>query len=1138
MSKDIDELLGDVLAALADGGETPSDEDNLFEWGLDSITLMRVANQWRRDGLTVSFAQLSKNPTLRGWRGVLSTQLGAPVEQPIESSVDEDAAVVAGEPFPLAPMQHAYWIGRTDEVALGSVAAHLYVEFDGSDVDQAALEKAVCALVDRHEMLRAVFTDNGMQHIAARREQPALVVHDLRESSTVDTELERFRKERSHARLDVEQGEVFAIQLTLLPGGRTRLHVDVDMLAADALSYRVMLADLARFYQRPAQPPAPIGYSYQSYLAARPGRREEDRARARDWWQDRVPDLPSAPDLPLVPESRQADPSRVTRRHHWLSADDRKRLTVSAHRHGLTPAMVVATAFAEVLGAWSGQPRFLLNVPMFDREDVHPDVGKLLGDFTSSVLLDVDLTERRSFVEDARRLQERMHTDAAHAAYSGVEVLRDLSRHHGEQVMAPVVFTSALNLGELFDESVRRCFGDPVWIISQGPQVVLDAQVTEVGGGLLINWDVREHAFPTGLVAAMFDAFLGLLDTLGEDERAWLEPVPALLPSSQVDVRDRANATDGPRSGRLLADGFFDHAAHDPAATALCWGTDGTLTYGELSDRALRVGKSLVDAGVAPGDPVAVSLPKGPDQIVAVLGVLAAGGSYVPIGVDQPAARRERIRAVAGVRHTLTDLAEALRNEPLDRPVRVAEESLAYVLFTSGSTGEPKGVEVPHRAAVNTIDDLNERFGITGTDRCLAVSALDFDLSVYDVFGLLAAGGAVVLVAEADRKDADSWAALVRSHRVTLVNCVPALLDMLLRAGGSSELTSLRTVLLGGDWVGTDLPGRVAEAAPGCRFAGLGGTTETAIHSTVFEVDDPGSVPEHWRSIPYGTPLRNVRCRVVDARGRDCPDWVTGELWIGGDGVALGYRADPARTADKFVTHQGTGWYRTGDLARYWPDGTLEFLGRSDHQVKVRGVRIELGEIEAALAEHEDVRVVVAGVSGGQLVAAVSGAVTDESARDWLSGRLPPHMIPARIVVLDDMPLTHNGKIDRRALAALWPVESGMDSGHAEPETALEKVIARVWAEVLQADRVGVDDPFFAIGGDSVLATQIVAVLREALDTDQVSVRALFSSPTVGRLARRLEDEDSEPGRLAQVAEIYLEVAELSAEEIDAQLST
>jgi mycobactin phenyloxazoline synthetase len=1143
MSKDVDELLGDVLVALADDGETPSDEDNLFEWGLDSITLMRVANQWRRDGVTVSFAQLSKNPTLRGWRKVLSAQLGESAKQPTKSNVDEGAEVVSGEPFPLAPMQHAYWIGRTDEVALGSVAAHLYVEFDGSAVDPTALEAAVRALVDRHEMLRAVFTDNGMQRIAARRAQPALVVHDLRESSAVDTELERLRQERSHARLDVAHGEVFAIALSLLPGGRTRLHVDVDMLAADALSYRVLLADLARLYQHPEEPLAPIGYSYQGYLAARPGRRAEARAQAREWWQHRIPDLPSAPDLPLVPESRQVDPSRVTRRHHWLSSEDRKRLTVRAHRHGLTPAMVVATAFAEVLGAWSGQPRFLLNVPMFDREDVHPDVGKLLGDFTSSVLLDVDLTERRSFVEDARLLQERMHTDAAHAAYSGVEVLRDLSRHHGEQVLAPVVFTSALNLGELFDDSVRRCFGDPVWIISQGPQVVLDAQVTEVGGGLLVNWDVREHAFPAGLVAAMFDAFLGLLDTLGEDERAWLEPVPALLPASQTAVRDRANATDGPRSGRLLADGFFDRAARDPAATALCWGTDGTLSYGELSDRALRVARSLVDAGVTPGDPVAVSLPKGPDQIVAVLGVLAAGGTYVPIGVDQPEARRDRIRAVAGVRHTLTGLTDALRGEPLDRPVRVAEEALAYVLFTSGSTGEPKGVEVPHRAAVNTIDDLNERFGISGMDpeeqpRCLAVSALDFDLSVYDIFGLLAAGGAVVLVAEADRKDAQRWAELARIHRITLVNCVPALLDMLLRASGPGDLASLRTVLLGGDWVGTDLPGRVAEAAPGCRFAGLGGTTETAIHSTVFEVDDHASVPEHWRSIPYGTPLRNVRCRVVDARGRDCPDWVTGELWIGGDGVAHGYRADPARTAEKFVTHQGMRWYRTGDLARYWPDGTLEFLGRSDHQVKVRGVRIELGEVEAALAEHEEVRAVVAGVSGGQLVAAVSGTVTGESARDWLRGSLPPHMIPSRIVVLDDMPLTHNGKIDRRAVAALWPVESGMEGAHAAPETALEKVIARVWAEVLQVDRVGVDDPFFAIGGDSVLATQIVAALREALDTDEVSVRALFASPTVGRLARRLADEETEPGRLAQVAEIYLEVAELSAEELDAELSS
>ncbi|MFF5477785.1 amino acid adenylation domain-containing protein [Streptomyces sp. NPDC012935] len=1145
-----DELLRSVTDTF--GSEAaPSEDDSLIAWGLDSITLMKIAGGWRKQGVRVSFAELAKEPTLRAWRVLLAAHVPAAARPEERTPALPPPAPEPREPFPLAVMQHAYWIGRGDETALGSVAAHLYVEFDGSGVDPERLDAAVRALAARHGMLRARFTDDGRQQILPDLAPPATVVNDLRtmDADAAAAALEDVRHSASHARLDIAAGEVFSVQLSLLPDGGCRLHVDVDMLAADALSYRVLLSDLAELYENPAAALPPIRTSYPEYLAERTDVRRLSREQAQQWWQRRIPELPSAPELPLVPEAERTDPTRVTRRHHWLPPQEKRRLTARAHQHGLTPAMAVATAFSEVLAAWSGQPRFLLNVPMFDRRGSHPDVDLLVGDFTSSVLLDVDLAEPGSFTEHAQRLQDRMHTDAAHSDYSGVEVLRDLSRLRGEQVLAPVVFTSALNLGELFDSGVRRSFGKPVWIISQGPQVLLDAQVTEVDGGLLVNWDVREDAFPAGLVDAMFAAFHGLVTRLGTDDTVWERPLPALLPAEQSAVRTKVNATAGPRSHRLLHQGFFARAADQPDAPALLWGDEGAVSYGELADRALRAAAALRERGVCAGDTVAVSLPKGPDQITSVLGVLAAGAAYVPIGVEQPPARRDRIRATAGFRVALTDgrpvegldalpVAEAVRTAALAEPVPVDEAQPAYVLFTSGSTGEPKGVEVPHRAAMNTIDDLNDRFGVGASDRCLALSALDFDLSVYDIFGLLSAGGAVVLVDDGDRREASQWADLVRSHRVTVLNCVPPLLDMLLLATAPGELTGLRAVLLGGDWVGTDLPGRLAERAPGCRFTGLGGTTETAIHSTVCEVTNP-QVPPHWRAVPYGTPLRNVRCRVVDGHGRDCPDWVPGELWIGGDGVALGYRADPSRTAEKFTEADGLRWYRTGDLARYWPDGTLEFLGRRDHQVKVRGFRVELGEVEAALAGHPAVRRAVAGLTRGQgvqLAAAVAAdaGTAEDVLRDWARSVLPPHMVPTRITVAEELPLTSNGKLDRRAVQELWQVEE--TDAHRAPGSALETVVARVWQDVLGVERVGLDDGFFALGGDSVLATVIVGRLREALDTSEVSVRSLFATLTVGGMAKRLSAGEETPGRLEQVAAIHLEIEDMSAAEIDSAL--
>ncbi|NKZ07978.1 non-ribosomal peptide synthetase [Actinomadura latina] len=1124
--------LAEVLGERAEAG------DNLIELGMDSIRLMRLTGRLRRRGIEIRFAELAERPTLAEWwelladKGQVEAAAGPPALEPADIEPDG--------PFPLALMQHAYWIGRDSGQSLGSVAAHLYVELDGRAIDPVRFEEAVRGLVRRHPMLRVAVSDDGTQRILPERPEPVVTVHDLR-SGDSGAELARIRAEMSEQRLPIEDGRVFDARLSLLPGGTARLHLDVDMVAADAMSYRVMLADLAALYE--GETLNPIRYGYARYLADDP--RASAREQDRRWWAERLADLPGPPELPVVPEPGD----RVERRHHRLPPEEKGRFIARAHAEGVTPAMALAAVFAEVVGAWSATPRFLLNLPLFHREPVHPDVDSVVGDFTGSIMLEADLGEDLPFVERARRLQANLHTAGAHSDYSGLEVLRDLSRLRGEQVLAPIVYTSALNLGELFGERVREHFGEPEWIISQGPQVLLDAQVTEVSGGLLLNWDVRVPAFRDGVAEAMFDAYTSAITRLGAPGADWSAPLGIAAPASRLRVRRALNATPAPPP-RTLTRGFFEHARRRPDAPAVHWGDDGTLTYGELASRALRIASGLVASGVRPGDRVSVELPKSPAQVAAVLGVLAAGAAYVPIGTEQPDARRARIRAGAGVAASLIPVAAGAAGEPtvgisvrgavladgladavrLPEPVAVRPDQVAYVLFTSGSTGEPKGVEVSHGAAMNTIGDLIERFAIGEDDVALGVSALDFDLSVFDLFAPWSAGGAVVLPDEDERRDAARWAELVRCWSVSVLNCVPSVLEMLLHAGRPE---SLRLVLLGGDWVGTHLPALLEERAPGCRFVALGGTTETAIHSTVQEV--AGEVPSDWHAVPYGVPLSGVACRVVDERGRDRPDWVAGELWIGGAGVADGYAGDPERTADRFVVHEGVRWYRTGDLARYRPDGTLEFLGRRDHQVKVRGFRIELGEVEAALQDHPSVRRAVALLAGGRLAAAVVASGDPAAVLAHARGLLPPHMVPELLVPVEELPLTANGKVDRKALTALAAAEKG-EAARAEPATPLEKVLARIVAEVLGEERVGADADFFALGGDSVLATTVVARLREALDTTALPVRVLFAERTIARVCRRFTDLEEAPGRLEAVAAIWLEVEAMTEEEVAARL--
>ncbi|MET8307435.1 amino acid adenylation domain-containing protein [Micromonospora sp. NPDC005173] len=1098
----LDGMCADAASLLE---EPVSPDDDLLERGLDSIGLMRLAARWAGAGLT--FAQLIEHRSVRQWHALAqpTDEDAAPADGPAED--DDEVTVDPAEPFALATMQHAYWVGRAGDQALGGVGAHFYNEFDGRQVDPDRLHQAIRALVRRHDMLRARFLDDGRQQITPDSAWPGLTLHDLRDlpADERDPRLTDLRATLSHRTLRVDRGEVFDIQLSLLPDGASRVHVEIEMLVADAHSFRVLLADLASLYRRPDEPLPAIGYSYPRYLATHERRRADAREAAAHYWRQRVSDLPGGPDLPVAVAPERISGHRVLRHHHWLTGADRDRLAARAREHGVTLSMVFLTAFAEVLAAWSSRQRFLLNLPLYDRTPYHADVPLLSGDFTNLLLLEVDATDEVPFVDRARRLQEQFARDVAHSAYSGVDVLRDLARARSDRgVLAPVVFTSALSLGDLFGADVQECFGDPVWTSSQTPQVWLDNQVTEREGGLYLNWDVVAELFPPGVSEAMFGAYVRLLTWLTDGD--WTGSPLALLPEGQRAVRRRANDTAATLPVGRLHDGLFGWAAREPGRVALL-GDQVAVSYGDLTGRALTLAGALTRAGVGPGDAVGVCLPKGVDQVVAVLGVLAAGGVYVPVGVDQPATRRNRIWQRAGATVVVGDggLHPAGDGGPaLDTRVPVEATALAYVIFTSGSTGEPKGVEVPHSAAGTTIEAIRQRFHIGPDDRVLAVSALDFDLSVFDIFALLGVGGAVVLISEEQRRDASAWRRLVGAHRVTVWQSVPALLDMLLTAAESEGgLDHLRLALLGGDWVGLALRDRLVALRPEARLVALGGTTETSIHSTVFEV---GEVPAHWRSIPYGRPLPNQHCRVVDGRGRDCPDWVVGELWIGGAAVAAGYRGDPERTAQRFVAYDGVRWYRTGDLGRYWPDGTLEFLGRADFQVKIRGHRIELGEVEAALTECPGVReavVVAVGSSARRLAAVVVPDASDldpEASQAFVVDRLPSYMVPEHISVLDQLPLSGNGKIDRAAVAALLADRTDRPTTVEAPVGPVETTLATLWADLLDVPTVGRTDSFFTLGGDSLLATRLLGRMRSAGLTGG-QLRRLFAEPTLAGFA-------------------------------------
>ncbi|GAA2136219.1 hypothetical protein GCM10009760_15560 [Kitasatospora kazusensis] len=1124
-----------------------ADHDDLAEHGMDSIRMMDLAGRFRRQGVPVTFPDLARRPTVAAWSALAGARL--PEARPPAATASADthphhahpghvlpatpaAEVDGAAPFPLTPVQHAYWVGRRDDQVLGGVGCHAYFEFDGSRVDPGRLEHAVRRVISRHGMLRARFLADGRQQVMPVGGWPGLVVHDLREEpgERVAARLAAVRESLSHHRTDVARGEVLDLELSLLPGTATRIHLGIDLLVADVESIRILLADLARAYLDPdaPHPAAPDAatpeFGFPHYLADRAARRAGARERAREYWQDWLAGLPDGPALPLATDPALLGAPRFTRRRHRLEPAEWQRFARRAREGGTTPAMALATAYAEVLAAWSESPRFLLNLPLFDREAVHPAVPGMVADFTDLLLLDLDLSGEAGFADRARAVQDGFREAAAHCAYSGVEVLRDLARTHpGGPGRAPVVFACTLG-SELVGEEFRSTLGELGWMISQTPQVWLDHQVYESRGGVDLCWDSADDLFPPGLLDDMFGAYRELADRLSAPDADWAVPARPPLPRRQRAVRDRANSTAGPLTGRGLHQEFFRHAASRPDRPALLWGDGSALSYGELARQALGVAGLLRSRGLRSGEPVAVSLPRGAGQVAAVLGVLAAGGAYVPVGTDQPARRRERILRRADVRLLLTDaghaagaaglppqvavldIETACEHPPLAAPAEAGGGAPAYVIFTSGTTGEPKGVMVAHGAASNTVDDVNERFAVGPADRVLGVSALDFDLSVYDVFGPLSAGGALVLVAEDQRRDPAAWAGLIARHGVTVWNSVPVLLDMLLT--GPAALPRLRLALVSGDWIGLDLPGRLArQAGPACRFAALGGATEAAIWSNLFEVTD---VPPGWTSIPYGAPLRNQCLRVVGPAGHDCPDWTPGELWIGGAGVALGYLGDPALTRDRFVDSAGGRWYRTGDRARYWPDGTVEFLGRRDQQVKIRGVRTEPGEIEAALGAHPSVgRCVVAAVGpdrARRLVAVATPAARPSAAApapdpdpDPAAGTGPAAALPAVTGEEDEARLVES------VLARLLVGEAGVTTRPTAPAE-----LARRWGATPEWQ------PLLGLWSDWLTT-------RGVLSRDRNGYAA---GPRLAEVCRRRAADDPADGRLAPVAERLRQRAE------------
>jgi len=1011
-------------------------------------------------------------------------------------------------------------------------------------IDVGALRHALQALVDRHAVLRTTYgLEAGVpvQRVVGSA-SASFTLHDAR---GLERRALRELVEADYRRpFDLEHGPVFRASLYTSADDDHVLLLTVHHIAADGWSLLLALEELGKLYAEAAGgapaglPRAEMQYSdyvaWQERLLAGP---EGERLWA--YWRDQLAELPTALDLPTDRMRPALQGFRGGSVGFELDAPLSERLRLLARQEGTTLFVVLLAGFDALLHRLSGTPDVIVGTPVFGRNNAA--LTSVVGDFVNSVPVRARMQPPMSVRALIAQLRETM-LGALDAQEFPLPLLVQRLAPRRDSNRSPLFDTFfVLQRFDQFRELERLLAGDegddpaefgglhlsPYPLAQQEGQFDLALQMIDRAGRLLGVMKYDTDLFDAATIERVINHYRSLLQGFVENPDARIDELPMLSDAELRRLLVEWNATAAQYPREQTVHGLFEaQAMRVPEAEAVRFGGQ-SLSYAQLNERSNRLARHLRELGVGAESLVGVWMERSADMVVALLGILKAGGAYVPLDPAFPKDRIDYMVSDAGLRVVVTqqDLAGAL-DESLVRvrldadwpliaqqatanlPALSGARNLAYVIYTSGSTGRPKGVQLEHRSVVNFLCSMHREPGLREGDRLVSVTTLSFDIAGLEIHGPLTVGATVVLASRTDALDGVRLAGLLQECGATILQATPATWRLLLESGWRGR-AGLK-MLCGGE----ALPRELAQKLSGLggELWNLYGPTETTIWSTLCRVDETS------RTIPIGRPIANTQLYVLEPSGLPAPIGVAGELCIGGDGLARGYRDREELTAEKFVSvalpEVGTvRVYRTGDLARYRADGQLEFVGRRDHQVKVRGFRIELGEIEASLGacpgvgqavvdarvDHTGTAVLVAYVvPGGRQ--SVSGA----DLRQTLRQSLPDYMVPQYFVQLEALPLTPNGKIDRKALPAPEAGAIGEAQAFVEARTPTEVQVATIFRELLGVERVGAHSDFFDLGGHSLLAVRLMSKVDATFKVG-LPLQTLFETPTVRDLARRIE---------------------------------
>ncbi|HEK0140054.1 TPA: non-ribosomal peptide synthase/polyketide synthase [Pseudomonas aeruginosa] len=1038
------------------------------------------------------------------------------------------AGVSSAERDRLSYAQQRMWFLWHLEPQSGAYNLPSAVRLNGP-LDRQALERAFASLVQRHETLRTVFPRGADDSLAQAPLQRPLEVAFEDCSGLPEAEQEaRLREEAQRESLqpfDLCEGPLLRVRLIRLGEERHVLLLTLHHIVSDGWSMNVLIEEFSRFYSayatgaEPGLPALPIQYAdyalwQRSWLEA------GEQERQLEYWRGKLGERHPVLELP-TDHPRPAVPSyRGSRYEFSIEPALAEALRGTARRQGLTLFMLLLGGFNILLQRYSGQTDLRVGVPIANRN--RAEVEGLIGLFVNTQVLRSVFDGRTSVATLLAGLKDTVLGAQAHQdlpferLVEAFKVERSLSHSPLFQVMynhQPLVADI-----EALDSVAGLSFGQLDWK-SRTTQFDLSLDTYEKGGRLYAALTYATDLFEARTVERMARHWQNLLRGMLENPQASVDSLPMLDAEERYQLLEGWNATAAEyplqRGVHRLFEGQVERT---PMAPALAFGEE-RLDYAELNRRANRLAHALIERGVGADRLVGVAMERSIEMVVALMAILKAGGAYVPVDPEYPEERQAYMLEDSGVQlllsqsHLKLPLAQGVQRIDLDRgapwfedyseanpDIHLDGENLAYVIYTSGSTGKPKGAGNRHSALSNRLCWMQQAYGLGVGDTVLQKTPFSFDVSVWEFFWPLMSGARLVVAAPGDHRDPAKLVALINREGVDTLHFVPSMLQAFLQDEDVVSCTSLKRIVCSGEALPADAQQQVFAKLPQAGLYNLYGPTEAAIDVTHWTCMEEGK-----DAVPIGRPIANLACYILDGNLEPVPVGVLGELYLAGRGLARGYHQRPGLTAERFVASPfvaGERMYRTGDLARYRADGVIEYAGRIDHQVKLRGLRIELGEIEARLLEHPWVReAAVLAVDGKQLVGYV---VLESEGGDWrealaahLAKSLPEYMVPAQWLALERMPLSPNGKLDRKALPA--PEVSVAQAGYSAPRNAVERTLAEIWQDLLGVERVGLDDNFFSLGGDSIVSIQVVSRARQA--GLQLSPRDLFQHQNIRSLA-------------------------------------